>query len=198
MRPNKTSYTHDALSDRHPADDYPTPAGFIRPLLRFLELDPTTSIWDPCAGAGHLVRCLLDEGFMDVRWDDLHYNKRDFFESEIVNVDWIITNPPYKLAEPFVRRSIFSAREGVAMLMNTAFLESVGRAEGLFHEHPPSQVLMCARRMRLPNGTSSAFSHCWIIWAKGYTDTKLGWVVPVDDLVMPTGPAQGIWTRETL
>jgi len=195
MRASKALYSHGATTERHVRDDYPTPPGFVRPLLEQLQLDPSTSIWDPCAGGGHLIRCLADEGFTELWFDDLHYNDTDFFEVPVEgrSYDWVITNPPYKHAEAFVRKSLLHAPR-VAMLLNSAFLESVGRAEGLFAECPPSHIYMCARRMRLVEGNSSAFSHVWVVWDNAYEgSTQFSWVVPTTDIQMPTGQAEGVW-----
>jgi hypothetical protein len=50
----------------------------------------------------------------------------------IGSVDWVITNPPFRLAEEFITKSLKIARKGVAMLVRTVFIESVGRYERLF------------------------------------------------------------------
>jgi putative ABC transport system substrate-binding protein len=51
--------------------------------------------------------------------------------------DWVITNPPFRLGEEFISRSMDIARRGVAMLTRTVFIESVGRYERLFKVNPP-------------------------------------------------------------
>lgn len=132
-----------------------------------------------------------------MEYDDLFYNQTDFFDSERREVDWVVTNPPYKYTEGFVRGSVECASKGVAMLTNSAFLESVGRAEGLFRDLPPSLIAMNSRRMTLVNGSSSAFSHTWLIWDKeeGIGETKFTWVSPGTDKKerqIPTGDA-GVW-----
>ena len=53
--------------------------------------------------------------------------------------DWVITNPPFRLGEEFINRSMKIARHGVAMLTRTVFIESVGRYERLFKTNPPSR-----------------------------------------------------------
>ena len=35
---------------------------------------------------------------------------------EAGSVDWVVTNPPFRLAEPFIQRSLVVARKGVAIL----------------------------------------------------------------------------------
>jgi hypothetical protein len=61
--------------------------------------------------------------------------------------DWVITNPPFKLAEKFITRSMKIARRGVAMLTRTVFIESIGRYKRLSKENPPSRVAQFAERV---------------------------------------------------
>ena len=70
--------------------------------------------------------------------------------------DWVITNPPFRLGEEFVNRSMGVARCGVAMLTRTVFIESVGRYERLFKSNPPSRVAQFTERV--PSGLISAAS----------------------------------------
>jgi hypothetical protein len=136
----------------------------------------------------------LRQWFDEVRFSDLHYSGEDFLQTENPGASWVITNPPYKHGEMFVRRALDLAPY-VAMLMNTAFLEGVGRSTGLFHDHRPSRVLLVNRRMRMPTGVSSTFSHVWIVWGK-QTDTRFDWLIadPAEGLQMPTGQAEGVWS----
>lgn len=194
-RPNKTAYSHDSDRVRHHADDYPTPRGFVLPLLRYLKLPRSTVVWEPAAGGGHMV-AVLREHFDTVLFSDLHYSQHDFLTAPWPGEaapSWVITNPPYKHAEVFVRRAL-DLVPYVAMLMNTAFLEGVGRSAGLFQEYPPSRILMVNRRMRMPNGVSSTFSHVWMVWGKSQT-TIFDWLLAdkAEGLQMPTGQAEGVW-----
>lgn len=189
-------------SGRHPQDDYPTPAGFVDALVGLGRVDPAATVWDPCAGSGWLVRRLRERGFSDVLFDDLRYNDRDFLVQEPrEGVDWVVTNPPFKHAEEFVRRSLALAGQGVAFLLSNGFLESVGRAEGLFSEHPPALVALNYRKMRLADGRSSVFSHVWVLWTKDHQGpTEYTWVNPGKDSkerTIPTGEA-GVWENNTV
>jgi hypothetical protein len=60
---------------------------------------------------------------------------RDFltYPYQTSAVDWVITNPPFRLAEPFVLRGLRVARRGVAILARTVFLE---RSAGTRHFAP--------------------------------------------------------------
>ena len=115
-------------------DDFPTPPWATRGLLEHV-LDTRSlaglSCLEPACGAGHMAK-VLKEYFREVRAADAyHYGYgpvRDFltFPYQANAVDWVITNPPFRLAEEFVLRSLHVARKGVAILARTVFLESIG------------------------------------------------------------------------
>ena len=95
--------------------------------------------------------------------------------------DLVMGNPPFKHAEKFVRRSLDLTKYGgyVIMLTRLAFLESIGRATGLFEEHPPATVTVLARRpsFHLDRKTGS-LAYCATVWQKGIHDaiTELNWL----------------------
>jgi len=95
--------------------------------------------------------------------------------------DLIMGNPPYKFAEKFVRKSLDLTKHGgyVIMLTRLAFLESIGRATGLFEEFPPAMVTVLARRpsFHLDKKTGS-LAYCAIVWQAGIHDafTELNWL----------------------
>jgi len=67
---------------------------------------------------------------------------RDFLANpfETNAFDWVITNPPFRLAEEFIPEGLRVARQGVAILARTVFLESVGRYNAIFRARPPTKV----------------------------------------------------------
>jgi hypothetical protein len=113
--------------------------------------------------------------------------KADFLTSPypIDAWDWIITNPPFKLAEAFVLRSLAMAREGVAILARTVFIESVGRYVSLFSNQPPSVCAQFTERVpmvkgRLDKKATTATSYCWLVWRKPprFLGPELVWIPP--------------------
>jgi hypothetical protein len=99
-------------------------------------------------------------------------------------VDWTITNPPFRLAEQFIERALATSREGVAVIVRSAFLEGVGRYRGLFKINPPSIVLQFSERVVMHKGKlsakgSTATAYCWIVWKHLHSGpTQLGWIPP--------------------
>jgi tRNA1(Val) A37 N6-methylase TrmN6 len=112
------------------------------------------------------------EYFGAVRASDVH----DYGHGEVENflfpgdysTDWIITNPPFRLAEQFALTARERAREGVALLVRTTFLESGGRFANLFSKYRPNAVLQFSERVpmhkgRLIENGSTATAYCWIV-----------------------------------
>jgi hypothetical protein len=100
------------------------------------------------------------------------------------SLDWIITNPPFRLGEEFTLRSMKIARCGVAMLTRTVFIESVGRYERLFKSNPPSRFAQFTERVPMVKGrvdkkASTATGYAWLVWEKDRLgNSEVVWVPP--------------------
>jgi hypothetical protein len=108
---------------------------------------------------------------------------RDFLDSGPEETcDWVITNPPFRLAEDFVLKALPMARSGVALLVRTVFIESVGRLQRVFSRFPPSEVAQFAERVpmvrgRLDGKASTATGYAWVVWRKPLPGTtQLVWI----------------------
>lgn len=112
---------------------------------------------------------------------------RDFltYPYEAQSHDWVITNPPFRLAEEFVARALVVARRGVAILARTVFLESVGRYETIFRSQPPTIFAQFSERVPMVKGrvdekASTATGYAWFVWDKMVVEPypRLAWVPP--------------------
>lgn len=183
---------HDSL------DYFPTPPWATRALcemlLPSLELKRRT-VWEPACGEGHMARP-LSEYFELVYSSDVHpYGHgavQDFLFplGDHKQFDWIITNPPFRLAAEFAHTAIDRAREGVALIVRTAFLEGIERYSSLFSKRPPSYVLQFTERVtmlkgRVDQGGGTATAYCWIVWAGQPLNpypalrTIIDWIPPI-------------------
>lgn len=174
-------------------DDFPTPPWATRALLEHVINDRAPfggeTCLEPACGAGHMAKPLR-EYFGDVRASDVHpYGHgavADFIADpcEANAVDWVITNPPFRLAEAFVRRSLVVARKGVAILARTVFIESVGRYRNIFEINPPSRFAQFTERVpmvkgRLDRKASTATGYAWLVWERDRSSQpRLMWVPP--------------------
>jgi hypothetical protein len=83
--------------------------------------------------------------------------------------DWVITNPPFKIAAEFVRIGLKRSSRGVAMLLRIAFLEGQARHALLYGSAPVSVVAPFSERVPMVKGrwdpnASSATAYAWFIW----------------------------------
>lgn len=174
-------------------DDFPTPPWATRALCEHVLPNKSHLVMqtclEPACGAGHMAKA-LKEYFCSVQCSDAFdygYGKtRDFLSHpfEPLSVDWVITNPPFRLAEEFVLRALDVAREGVAILARTVFLESIGRYERIFSEQPPTKFAQFVERVpmvrgRLDGNASTATGYAWLVWEKYSTQSpQLMWIPP--------------------
>lgn len=85
--------------------------------------------------------------------------------------DVIVGNPPYNLAEPFVRKALEVLRPAgwLGFLLPITFLASKGRAEGLYTEFPPHTILFLGNRPSFSgDGQTAPSEYIFILWKKGY------------------------------
>jgi hypothetical protein len=175
-------------------DDFPTPPwatrGLIEHILEDKEALASLTCLEPACGAGHMAK-VLKEYFREVQCADAYeygYGAvRDFlkYPYEPNGVDWVITNPPFRLGEEFVLRALHIARQGVAMLARTVFLESIGRYEGLFRHAPPNKFAQFTERVPMVKGrldikATTATGYAWLVWEKSQRSRlpRLMWIPP--------------------
>jgi hypothetical protein len=173
-------------------DDFPTPPWATRALIEHIvgrDRVRDLTCLEPACGAGHMARP-LKEYFSVVKCADAYdYGYapvRDFlsYPYETNAVDWVITNPPFRLAEEFVLRSFDVARQGVAVLVRTVFLESVGRYNRLFCSDPPTIFAQFVERVpmvrgRLDEKATTATGYAWLVWEHDRRgSSELAWIPP--------------------
>lgn len=183
MKPNRSAAV---VQQRHtPAKDldyFPTPPWATRALLK--EYPLSGSIWEPACGEGWMAETLKETN-SDVFASDIFnygYGSVIDFLATHRECDWVVTNPPFNLAEEFIKHSLEVASKGCAMLCRLSLLESKGRYERLFSINPPTTVLVFSERVPMFDkyidlDGASAMSTAWFIWDKQQSKTSnLRWI----------------------
>lgn len=174
-------------NDREIHDFYATDPKALELLLK---LENFKNVWECACGQGHLSNVLKKH--------NIHSRSSDFIERgysdevldflAIDNLEWygdIITNPPFKYAQEFVKKAIDIIPIGnkVAMFLRIQFLETKERKE-FFKLYPPkiiyvsSSRILCAMNGEFENykKNGSVACYCWFVWEKGYKgETTLKW-----------------------
>lgn len=156
---------------RKAADLYPTPPEVTVALMRFLKLPGETVVWEPARGQGDMVRALANCG-MAVYGTDIR-DGIDFLTARQPGnapaADWIITNPPFSLADEFIRHAAEIGKP-FAMLLKAQYWHAAKRAQ-LFREIPPSYVLPLTWRPDFlfkerngKKGASPLMDVMWCVW----------------------------------
>lgn len=133
-----------ALEERETHDYYATEPKALELLL---DIEPfSKNVWECACGEGHLSEVLVKHGY-NVKSTDLidrGYGQGgvDFLQqTEIYDGD-IITNPPYKYALDFVKKSIELIPNGhkAAFFLKVQFLEGKARRK-FFDKTPPAKFM---------------------------------------------------------
>lgn len=175
-------------------DDFPTPPWATRALCEWITGTgydtQSMTCREPAANRGHMVKPLR-EYFAEVQASDIHdygagFPVMDYLGADTFDiVGWTITNPPFKAAQRFIQHARNTSRHGAAVIVRTAFLESVGRYKTLFSDAPPTDILQFTERVVMHKGKlsekgSTATAYCWLVWRKNarHSHPHFGWIPP--------------------
>lgn len=159
-----------AHGKRRENDFYPTPWEATAALCEWMAkegLGDGVTVWEPACGDGRMVKVLKEYGY-SVYGTDIQTGN-DFLKAKdlpktVANADnlWIITNPPFILAEEFIRKAKRFGKP-FAMLLKCQYWHSAKRLN-LFHEIPPSQILPLTWRPDFTGEGNALMDMMWVVW----------------------------------
>lgn len=168
-------------SQRSEADAYGTPPWCTHRALEAIPGLPHKGVWmDPCAGEGAIIRAvnqvrpgilwtaseLRPEAEVELAQTNAAYVIQDFLDDSYKPgwVDVICTNPPFRLAQEFIEKSLRLAGQ-VVMLLRLNYLGSEKRADFLREFHPDVYVL--PNRPSFTDGQTDSIEYAWFHWVSG-------------------------------
>jgi hypothetical protein len=166
-------------------DLYGTPAVATEALLR---VEPTLPlrIWEPAAGRGAIVDVLRAAGHKVLASDLVDYgipgqaSGRDFLLEcrTPEGVEAIATNPPYKIADDFVRHALRLCPR-VVMLLRLAFYESERRRD-ILENRGLARVHVFRKRLPMMHRdgwegrkANSGMAFAWFVWDRAHIGPPL-------------------------
>jgi len=164
---------------------------FISSLKRDGVRSLSQNVWECACGDGALTKVLRAQGHTVKSTDIIDRDCPGVQIADFMKIDGgifegdILTNPPYKLAQKFIEKSLSILNDGsMAMfLLRIQFLESQKR-KVFFQKNPPKYVYVNSSRIgmwknndKATGGNGSALCFCWFVWEKGFTgDTIVRWI----------------------
>lgn len=178
------------------SDFYPTPAcaidAFLAAELVHLE---GGRVWEPACGDGAIARKMAAAG-LDVLGTDLvdrgyGEGERDFLaERELHGCSRIVTNPPFNLAEAFIRHALLRLDVPyLALLLKATYWHAATRAP-LFTLRPPAMIYALTWRPDFLKKGAPTMDVIWCVW-----DSARSWDGTRYELLMrePAGAAADLF-----
>lgn len=145
----------------------------------------TGQSWDPSCGGGNIPMAMRARGLScwgsDIADRGFGTMGLDFFQAPDT-ADNIITNPPYGVIEPYIRRALSLTTHKVCILARLALLEGMKR-QALFRETPLARVHVSSRRVSMPPGgtdikaAGGTIAYAWFVWEHGHVGKPtVGWI----------------------
>ena len=156
-------------NERKEKDFYPTPPEATIALLDFLNIPAGAKVWECACGSGEMSRTIEAEGYKVISSD---IEDRGFGDSGIdfishkqkIPFDWIITNPPFIMAEPFIRKA-WEYKKPFAFLLKSHFWNAARRVP-LFEECMPSYILPLTWRPDFTGRGAALMDMIWTVWER--------------------------------
>ena len=162
--------------NRQEADFYPTPPEATQALVDWMRLSQASSlmvIWEPACGEGQISKVIEATGHnvlsTDLRNTGYGIGGVNFLTRKL-HCDAIITNPPFALAEAFIRHAL-EITPTVAMLVKAQFWHAAKRY-ALFQQHPPAYILPITWRLDFLGQGQPMMDCAWNVWLPGVTETR--------------------------
>lgn len=151
-------------SKRHAGDFYATPEWCTEAIMRQLVVPEGSSVLEPCAGDG-AIWDVLERFFHEanMNWFEIERGQ-DFLNGLHGNerYDFVVTNPPFSLAQEFIEKSLDLAN-CVIMLLRLNFLASSKRKE-FWERHPPTAIHVLTKRPSFTGNGTDACDYAWFVF----------------------------------
>jgi hypothetical protein len=141
-------------------------------------------VLEPCAGEGaisnylkqNFPNILLETNDIDTtKKVNLNYDCRELLKNR-QHYDWIITNPPFNLANDIIPLAYERANKGIIMLLRLSYLEPCNNRKDWLNKHPPNILVINKRVSFTGNGKSDSCTTAWFVWLKNSDKTVIDFI----------------------
>jgi len=160
---------------RKEGDFYETHYSMTEQLLEKYNFDIDKSFLEPACGNNAITK-ILSKRIKNIFSYDI-INGENFL-NEKRKFDWIITNPPYSLADKFVMKAKEVSNVGIAFLLRTNYLQGNKRYKLIFNVNDNFKLKYIYQFTRMADLSApiredgkyptGMLAYCWMIWEKGF------------------------------
>lgn len=157
---------------RREHDFYPTPSWATKELLKRIPVGGM--VLEPCVGEHDIALPLnMDDRVLGVLTNDLDRQRTARFHEDATDpawwkalgpIDWVITNPPFCVADQIVPLAVKHARRGVAMLLRLTYLEPCEGRGAWLAKYPPNELIVLPRISFTGDGNTDSVTCAWMVW----------------------------------
>lgn len=180
------NYSCANTGKRNKKDFYQTPYCLTEKLLEYEYFDKGRYILEPACGKGAIIYVLekyWESGaleYYDKSWNEDKYS----FFNENRNFPYIITNPPYSIANDFIKKGLEVYTDKMAMLLPLDYLQGQKRFEddifrNLTKVHIFTRMPLLSETIREDGliEKTGMQPYAWFIWEKKYTaHPEIDWI----------------------
>jgi len=158
-------------NQREDYDFYPTPSEVTLALLEAESHNLRTHkfIWEPACGDGAISDVLKDHGHFVISTDIVERGyggqvaRCDFLLEKEMRSQAIITNPPFILAEEFIRHAKTLGISYLALLLKSTYWHAAGRYP-LWNEWRPAAIYPLTWRPDFLEKGAPTMEASWVVW----------------------------------
>lgn len=170
-----------AQQDRRAHDLYCTDPWMTRALLRRIPI--RGRVLECCAGRGAIadvlagdarIRVAMNEPYQEcigARWRLDATQPASWARWQ--RFDWVVTNPPFNLANVIVPLALQHARLGVAMVLRLSWFEPTLERADVLQRHVPALINMPRHDFR-KNGHTDSVTSAWFVWTVNEGPARFG------------------------
>ena len=175
------NFSLNTNKERPKSDFYQTPYSITEQLLEVEKFEG--NILEPSCGKGAISKVLTKHGFDVTAQDYDEGNGVDFLKFN-KKFDNIITNPPFRLANEFVKHSLELANNKIAMLLPLNYLHGVTRLNEIYNLKKLKTVYVFTRYPLLTQDLredgkykTGMMVYAWYIWDQKYNSyPEIRWI----------------------
>lgn len=173
---------NNSSGKRKKSDFYETPYSMTQQFLDTGHFPTSSLILEPAAGNGAIVKVLKENGH-----DVISYDIEKNFLTEIRNYTYLITNPPFSLADKFILKAKEIVTNKFAMLLPLSYLHGKRRYDKIWTDKifPLSDVYVFTRYPLLGDPLredgkykTGMMVYAWYVWSQYYKEDNphINWI----------------------